>query len=162
MGDITKIKVADESESNFKLYPRNEEFAKRAGGSGVQPDWNQNDDTKPDYVKNRPFYTGDPVETVLLEEQVVTFTDGWSNTSFNFDISVEDIVKVTWDGAEYTCIPTLDADGLSFGNEFLLNNEREDTGEPFWYEAEYENFYTQSTDSHRIKVSKISKKSYSD
>ena len=23
--------------------------------SGVQPDWNQNDETQPDYVKNRPF-----------------------------------------------------------------------------------------------------------
>ena len=26
--------------------------------TGVQPDWNQNDDTKLDYVKNRPFYEG--------------------------------------------------------------------------------------------------------
>lgn len=27
-----------------------------ASGSGVQPDWNQNDPSAPDYVKNRPFY----------------------------------------------------------------------------------------------------------
>lgn len=27
-----------------------------AGGSGSQADWNQNDSTAPDYVKNRPFY----------------------------------------------------------------------------------------------------------
>ena len=27
-----------------------------AGGGGVQTDWNQNDSTAPDYVKNRPFY----------------------------------------------------------------------------------------------------------
>ena len=33
----------------------------------VQPDWNQNDETAADYVKNRPFYTGDTVETVLVE-----------------------------------------------------------------------------------------------
>lgn len=25
------------------------------GGSGVQPDWNQNDETAPDYIKNKPF-----------------------------------------------------------------------------------------------------------
>ena len=61
MSDITKIKVDGEPESSYKLFPKNREFEKRAGGntgshSGVQSDWNQNDDTKPDYVKNRPFY----------------------------------------------------------------------------------------------------------
>ena len=45
-----------------------------AGGVGVQSDWNQNDSTQPDYVKNRPFYTGDPVETVLVEESTVSFS----------------------------------------------------------------------------------------
>lgn len=34
------------------------------GGGGVQPDWNQNDSTKPDYVKNRTHYT----ETVQKSE----------------------------------------------------------------------------------------------
>ena len=60
MSDITKIKVDGEPESSYQLYPRNEEFAKRAGGgnggSNVQSDWNQSDETAPDYVKNRPFY----------------------------------------------------------------------------------------------------------
>ena len=70
MNDITKIKVDGEPESSYKLFPKNREFEKRAGGKGgsqsvVQSDWNQNDETQPDYVKNRPFYTGDPVETVL-------------------------------------------------------------------------------------------------
>lgn len=32
MGEITKIKVDGEPESSYQLYPRNEEFAKRAGG----------------------------------------------------------------------------------------------------------------------------------
>ena len=66
MNDITKIKVDGEPESSYQLYPRNEEFAKRAGGgnggSNVQSDWNQNDETQPDYVKNRPFYKA--IETV--------------------------------------------------------------------------------------------------
>lgn len=31
MGEITKIKVDGEPESSYQLYPRNEEFAKRAG-----------------------------------------------------------------------------------------------------------------------------------
>ena len=31
MGEITKIKVNGDPESSYQLYPRNEEFAKRAG-----------------------------------------------------------------------------------------------------------------------------------
>ena len=164
MNDITKIKVDGEPESSYQLYPRNEEFAKRAGGnggsqSGVQPDWNQNDDTKPDYVKNRSFYAEDPVETVLLEEQTVTFTDGESDPSFNFKASPEDInrIKVTWDGTEYICIPQIKINSIVFGNEFIDDNTCEDTGEPFYYSGG--SFYVASSaDSHQIKVSKISNK----
>ena len=46
------------------------------GGGGVQPDWSQNDSTAADYIKNRPFYTGAPVETVLVEESTVSFAEG--------------------------------------------------------------------------------------
>ena len=56
MGDITKIKVNGEPESSYQLYPRNEEFTKRAGDSGTQPDWNQNDVSAPDHVKNRTHW----------------------------------------------------------------------------------------------------------
>ena len=157
MNNVTKIKVDGELESSYQLYPRNEEFAKRS--EGAQPDWNQNDATQPDYVKNRPFYAEDPVETVLLEEQVVGFTDGGSDTSFNFKASPEDInrIKVTWDGTEYICIPQIYSDGIKFGNKFIDDDTDEDTGEPFYYDDEY--FYTESSaDSHQIKVSKLSNK----
>ena len=157
MSDITKIKVDGEPESSYQLYPRNEEFAKRS--EGAQPDWNQNDNTKPDYVKNRPFYAEDPVETVLLEEQAVTFTDGESDPSFNFNASPEDInhIKVTWDGTEYICIPQIRFDYIEFGNKFIDDDTCEDTGEPFYYDGEV--FYTDSSaDSHQIKISKLSNK----
>ena len=159
MSDITKIKVDGEPESSYQLYPRNEEFAKRS--EGAQPDWNQNDNTKPDYVKNRPFYAEDPVETVLLEEQAVTFTDGESDPSFNFNASPEDInhIKVTWDGTEYICIPQIHSDYIEFGNKFIDDNTCKDTGEPFCYDGDGEVFYTDSSaDSHQIKVSKLSNK----
>lgn len=59
---------------------RMEKFLKNFGGGGgsgggVQPDWNQNDETQPDFVKNRPFYTGIPVETALVEESTTAFSD---------------------------------------------------------------------------------------
>ena len=156
MSDITKIKVDGEPESSYQLYPRNEEFAKRAD---VQPDWNQNDQSAPDYVKNRPLYTEDPVETVLLEERVVGFTNGYSGQSFVFTVSSEDInhIKVTWDGTEYICIPQIHSDYIEFGNEFIDDDTCEDTGEPFYYNGD--KFYTDSSaDSHQIKVSKLSNK----
>ena len=37
------------------------------GGGQVQSDWSQNDETAKDYVKNRPFYTGNPVYNALSE-----------------------------------------------------------------------------------------------
>ena len=131
----------------------------QTGDVDARSDWNQNDATQPDYVKNRPFYAEDPVETILLEEQAVTFTDGESDTSFNFKASPEDInhIKVTWDGTEYICIPQIYSNRIKFGNKFLVNNKYEDTGEPFYYDGEY--FYTESsTNSHQIKVSKLSNK----
>lgn len=62
-------------------------------------DWNQNDDTKPDYVKNRPFYESISL-TTFLEEQQIDF-------SSPFIIPNSDIVQgktyfVHWDDAEYT------------------------------------------------------------
>lgn len=41
---------------------------------GSQPDWNQNDETAKDYIKNRPFY---PIEgTYLVEPITLTFNAG--------------------------------------------------------------------------------------
>lgn len=37
-----------------------------------QPDWNQNDPTASDYIKNRPFYTGEVVQTEVIPEQTYT------------------------------------------------------------------------------------------
>ena len=144
--------------NNVKSFPP--EWDKfDSNNCGIQPDWNQNDNTKPDYVKNRPFYAEDPVETVLLEEQVVGFANGYSGQSFVFTVSSEDInhIKVTWDGTEYICIPKIYPDCIEFGNEFIYDNSCEDTGEPFYYDGDV--FYTDSSaDSHNIKVSKLSNK----
>ena len=165
MNDITKIKVDGEPESSYQLYPRNEEFAKRAGGntgshSGVQPDWNQNDDTQPDYVKNRPFYTGNPVETVLVEESVVTFTDegGLYQGQFltTFEATVGETYKVSWDGTVYECACVDFNNMLAIGN-LSITGAGSDTGEPFFivvYNGEEIRIATIDTsDSHTFSIS---------
>ena len=101
---------------------------------GIQSDWNQNDDTQPDYVKNRPFYTGDPVETVLVEESTVTFTGAnglyAAVISSTFEATGGETYKVSWDGTVYECT-CVDLDGtLALGNLSVLG-AGSDTGEPF-------------------------------
>ena len=107
MSDITKIKVDGEPESSYKLFPKNREFEKRAGGntgsqSGVQSDWNQNDETQPDYVKNRPFYE-ETETTPILESQQIDFSQ-----SFRIPTSIDkgNTYLITWDGTDYTITAT--------------------------------------------------------
>lgn len=42
--------------------------------SGVQSNWNENDETNLAFVKNRPFYTGEPVFTEIIPEQTYTMS----------------------------------------------------------------------------------------
>ena len=165
MSDITKIKVDGEPESSYQLYPRNEEFAKRAGGntgshSGVQSDWNQNDETAPDYVKNRPFYTNDSVE-MLMEETTVEFTKtGAMYTSTDsYDLydklAFGETYQVTWDGTTYECT-CAEFEGEPVLGNLSIQSMGEDTGEPFVYG--FASFYTlDNSASHTISIWRMTK-----
>ena len=111
-------------------------YTNQHGGDGgqVQSDWNQNDKTAPDYVKNRPFYT-ETVETVLVEESTVSFADpgsGFYTAEFPSTLSatVGETYKVYWDGTTYesTCVDFRDMPVI--GN-LSIGGVGSDTGEPF-------------------------------
>ena len=82
--------------------------------SGVQSDWNQNDDTQPDYVKNRPFYSEYGIVTV----------ENVSYTKLNgFPIfAVGDTVTVTVDGVEHSLV-AYDDDGFTAIGDSYINVE---------------------------------------
>ena len=105
------------------------------GNVGVQSDWNQNDETQPDYVKNRPFYTGDPVETVLVEESTASFTesDGGYMAEFQstFVATVGETYSVSWDGTAYECTCVFSNNMPAIGN-LSISGAGSDTGEPFF------------------------------
>ena len=68
-----------------------------------RPDWNQNDSTEPNYIKNRPFYTGDE-EIVKIDYKYLPFLpkpDGESYLTFSsknsFTLTAQTREK-TWDG----------------------------------------------------------------
>ena len=102
--------------------------------NSVQPDWNQNDATQPDYVKNRPFYTGDTTETVLVEERTIAFEDNHGIYISEFPSTVEvtagETYKVSWDGTIYECTCVNYNDLLVIGNLSIVG-EGADSGEPF-------------------------------
>lgn len=73
------------------------------------PDWNQNDETAVDYIENRPFYTTDPVDTVIFEEQEVTDFSEVNGYYAKFDVSID---KEFDDNNTYTVI----FDGVTYKN----------------------------------------------
>lgn len=125
------------------------------GGSSVQSDYEQNDSSQPDYIKNRTHY-----KEVVHQERVdllpATEIDfslvgemGYTQTE-PLNIQAGDTVKVLWDNQEYECVTqsfaTLDpegrtgmpSDGIAFGNlydTFEIDPDSMDI--PFFVVANY-------------------------
>lgn len=125
--------------------------------SGVQPDWNQNDPQAPDYVKNRPFYTGDPEETELLNG---TFPFENLGRTYFTDVPISQPLeagktyKVNWDGSEYSVVAKEFEGGIVAGNLAIMSSDLPDTGEPFLIDyLDYCTIGTLETDaSHTIQI----------
>ena len=78
--------------------------------SGVQPDWNQNDSTALDYVKNRPFYEA---------EQIVTVENVSDALIEGFPIfAVGDTVTVIVDGVEHSLVAYDDGGYVTIGDSY--------------------------------------------
>ena len=133
VGQIAKITAVDDSGKPTAWEPVDMPSGDGGGGS-VQPDWNLNDETAADYVKNRPFYTGEPVETVLVEESTVSFAaDGgvyMGQLESTFSATVGETYKVSWDGTTYECACVEVSGNTSIGNLSIVG-AGSDTGEPF-------------------------------
>ena len=93
----------------------------------VQPDWNQNDETANDYIKNRICYTKDATEITVLNS-ILPFTDisssgltvfSYQDTSSNIKFNEGTTYTVNFDTTSYTCIAFTD-DRLS--NAVILGN----------------------------------------
>lgn len=104
----------------------------------VNPDWNQNDETADDYIKNRPFYESEPVETHIVEETTVTLEEdgepiGFLTASQPLETGQEYIV--TLDGVQYNtvCKSVTEGDMVIpyLGNLGLMDSAFGDTGETF-------------------------------
>lgn len=127
--------------------------------SGVQSDWNQNDDTQPDYVKNRPFYT-ETVETVFVEESTVSFTEDeglyYTELPSTFEATVGETYKISWDSTVYECTCVDIGEEYAIGNLSIIG-EGSDTGEPFlmmvYNGVGIEMWTTDTSDSNTFSIS---------
>ena len=54
----------------------------KINGKNEGVDWNENDETSPAFVKNRPFYTGETVITEIIPEQTYTLSSSGSFTVY--------------------------------------------------------------------------------
>ena len=98
-------------------------------GPSVQSDWNQTDESQPDFIKNK---THGVITTVVLEEQELPYDPNEGACVGVMSEAIEDgtTVFVVFDGKEYKC----KAEAFSFvffGNLSIIDDTEEDTGEPF-------------------------------
>ena len=67
------------------------------GGGGIQPNWNQNDETASDYIKNRPFFKNESYTLLKEEDVVLTNSVG---TTWNINWQVGRII-ISYDSINY-------------------------------------------------------------
>ena len=101
-----------------------------------QPDWNVNDETSSEYIKNRPFYTGDIVETYIVQDASLAYSGSSDSVKFYTFPSFFNLVegatyKVYFNGIIYECVCS-----VLQGSVFCIGNRSipqvgDDTGEPF-------------------------------
>lgn len=109
--------------------------------------WNQNDPTADDYIKNRPFYTGNieyvdiiPLTTIDMSSSVNTLiaieTPSYYETILAitnpFLFEVGNTYTVTWDGVEYNCKAHVDDYGEICVGDFSIYDGNTEPTMPFY------------------------------
>lgn len=95
----------------------------------TQPDWNQNDASAADYVKNRPCYMTTKPISYDFEIKTPTGNAAWSVAHPPVWLQSGNEYTVTCNDTTYVCTCV---DG-KIGNEHIVDATAEDTGEPFYF-----------------------------
>lgn len=96
-------------------------------------DWNQNNPNATNYIKNRPFYTDDVIETTIVNEQTVTISENNDYALLDASIYLEtgQTYTVYLNGEVYECIAWEYDDGHYLGNGDVCGCEGMGGNEPF-------------------------------
>lgn len=108
VGQIPKVKAVDSSGRPTEWEPV--ELPSSGTGTSVQSNWNQNDETASDYIKNRPFYTIN-MDSITWDGS----TDGKITTEkgFYYLVSEQEFNESYFLGATITVISTTLSTGTS-------------------------------------------------
>ena len=122
----------DKTDSMTQPIGKDEDGKLWTAPTDVQSDWNENDETSPAFVKNRPFYTGDVAETLLCDvcEEMTSVGVYWFDYGngigvvagseygvfmyIDKQINIGDHLKFVVNGNSYICIAK-DASKLASG-----------------------------------------------
>lgn len=126
--ELTSIKIGSTS---YKLP---------SGGEVSQPDYNQNDESASDYIKNRPFYKEGSEETTTYFDKTIDLAvlDEDDPNIFIYSestpisLTAGDEVSVLFDGNTYSqTVLAYAGQALYIGNLAILESSLTNTGEPF-------------------------------
>lgn len=129
---------ATNGESKWLKYIAEQIEKNGVGGSGVQPDWNQNDETADDYIKNRPFYDSEMHARLLSGTFKFTSDNNLyiAKPTFKYDFIIGETYTVKFNGSTYRCNAIKINDyWYALGNLSLINMG-ENTNEPFVIEKQ--------------------------
>lgn len=124
-----------------------------------QSDWNQNNSSEPDYIKNRTHWA-DTESTILVDETVDIAGSSYTFNSY-FDIQLNNEYTVIFDGTTYECVGFDDAGyntiGAAYGDYSIY---------PFGIYVEHNrdddesnnrlNIFAQTKGSHTVKIISMS------
>ena len=112
-----------------KWYMLNSDGKWKAMPKQVQPDWNQNDDTAADYIKNRTHYSK-IARGKIVEEQSVTINYPATDDRYVYLYAKQNIVEgntytVILNGVSYECVAWKEPESaaLVLGNGSFIYNE---------------------------------------
>ena len=117
--------------------------------------WEQNDPTAKDYIKNRPFYETDPIETVVIDNLSSNDSqDSWPKCTFKPGQEY----KVIWNNQEYNCMCQSDGRYNVLGDPNELPFYIDDDGGNGLYITSYDEPWTLTIITVACKLYKIDKK----
>lgn len=134
--------------------------------NGAKADWNQNDETASDYIKNRPFYEESDAWVTLLPSTAYspfTFSSTYNayvhETLAAYELTIGKKYRVTWDGTEYECTAQ-DASQVMSGAIVLGNASAfgfDGNNEPFALATRngYVAYMSNTDDDHTVAIEEL-------
>lgn len=131
-----------------------------AHNGGSQDDWNQNDTTAADYIKNRPgAYMGD--ETIYDGTPTTALASGSNRVMLSpaFTLTAGNAYRVTFNGTAYVLTAqdkTAEVNAIILG-ELTSDNKRDFTNYPFciYQMGQLAALFTETAGTHSLKVESL-------